>query len=273
MKITDLLKGTNFRFNKALGQNFILDENLLLGIVSDSGVEKSDVVVEIGTGAGTLTRVLAQRAEKVFSFEVDKNLQPIFEHSLKGLENVDVFFRDVLKMSDEDFKSIVGDTAFKVVANLPYYITTPLIMRFLESDLNVVSLTVTVQSEVADRLVAAAGKPEYSAITLAVLSRGEAKICRKIDRKCFYPPPNVDSAVVRIDVDNNKLKGENKELIHRLVRSAFAMRRKTLNNNLCASFGISKADADLKITSAGLPPMIRGESLTLEDFVKLSHNF
>ncbi len=273
MKIAELLKDTNFRFNKALGQNFIFDENLLKGIVSDSGVESGDVVVEIGTGAGTLTRTLAEHSGKVFSFEVDKNLQPVSEQNLKGFENVEIIFRDVLKMSDEEFKSIVGDAAFKVVANLPYYITTPLIMRFLESNLKVVSLTVTVQREVADRLVATAGKPEYSAITLAILSRGEAKICRKIDRKCFYPSPNVDSAVVRIDIDEHKLEGENKALIHRLVRSAFAMRRKTLNNNLCASFGLSKVDADIKICAAGLPPMVRGESLTLDDFVKLSHNF
>ena len=165
MKMKDVLQATSFRFNKALGQNFISDTNLLKGIVADSGVKEGDVVVEIGTGAGTLTRQIAEVAKKVYSFEVDKNLIPVHELSLQGLDNVDVIFRDVLKMKDDEFKSIVGDGEFKVVANLPYYITTPLIMRFLESDLKVTSLTIMVQEEVGRRLVAKPNTADYSAIT------------------------------------------------------------------------------------------------------------
>ena len=273
MKMKDVLQATSFRFNKALGQNFISDTNLLKGIVTDSGITPDDVVVEIGTGAGTLTRQIASVAKQVYSFEVDQNLIPVNELSLSGIDNLQVIFRDVLKMKDDEFKSIVGEGEFKVVANLPYYITTPLIMRFLESDLNVTSLTIMVQEEVGRRLVAKPNTADYSAITLAVLLRGEGTITRKVGRNMFYPAPNVDSAVVRIDVGKDKLAGENKTLIHKLVRSAFLMRRKTLVNNLNASFGLSKAEAAEKLIAAGLDERVRGEALSLEDYVNLSHQF
>ena len=273
MKMKDVLQATSFRFNKALGQNFISDTNLLKGIVTDSGITPDDVVVEIGTGAGTLTRQIASVAKQVYSFEVDQNLIPVHELSLSCIDNLQVIFRDVLKMKDDEFKSIVGEGEFKVVANLPYYITTPLIMRFLESDLNVTSLTIMVQEEVGRRLVAKPNTADYSAITLAVLLRGEGTITRKVGRNMFYPAPNVDSAVVRIDVDKDKLAGENKALIHKLVRSAFLMRRKTLVNNLNASFGLSKAEAAEKLIAAGLDERVRGEALSLEDYVNLSHQF
>ena len=273
MKMKDPLQATSFRFNKALGQNFISDTNLLKGIVSDSGVTENDVVVEIGTGAGTLTRQIAGVAKKVYSFEVDKNLEPVHQLSLQGVDNVEVIFRDVLKMKDNELQEIIGTGEFKVVANLPYYITTPLIMRFLESDLPVTSLTIMVQEEVGLRLVAKPNTADYSAITLAVLLRGSATITRKVNRNMFYPAPNVDSAVVRIDIDRNKLLGENKPLIHKLVRSAFAMRRKTLVNNLNASFGISKQEATERLNRAGLDEKVRGEALSLDDYVRLSKEF
>lgn len=273
MKMKDLLQATSFRFNKALGQNFISDTNLLKGIVSDSGVTENDVVVEIGTGAGTLTRQIAGVAKKVYSFEVDKNLEPVHQLSLQGVDNVEVIFRDVLKMKDNELQEIIGTGEFKVVANLPYYITTPLIMRFLESDLPVTSLTIMVQEEVGLRLVAKPNTADYSAITLAVLLRGSATITRKVNRNMFYPAPNVDSAVVRIDIDRNKLLGENKPLIHKLVRSAFAMRRKTLVNNLNASFGISKQEATERLNRAGLDEKVRGEALSLDDYIRLSKVF
>ena len=273
MKMKDLLQATSFRFNKALGQNFISDTNLLKGIVSDSGVTENDVVVEIGTGAGTLTRQIAGVAKKVYSFEVDKNLEPVHQLSLQGVDNVEVIFRDVLKMKDNELQEIIGTGEFKVVANLPYYITTPLIMRFLESELPVTSLTIMVQEEVGLRLVAKPNTADYSAITLAVLLRGSATITRKVGRNMFYPAPNVDSAVVRIDIDRSKLEGENKALIHKIVRSAFAMRRKTLVNNLNASFGISKQEAAERLNRAGLDERVRGEALSLEDYIRFSKEF
>ena len=267
--IKDIIRGADFRFNKALGQNFITDANLLDAIVADSGITPSDVVVEIGTGAGTLTRAIAKVAKKVYSFEVDRNLETVLALSLQGVENAEVVFRDVLKMSDEQLEAIVGKK-FKVVANLPYYITTPLAMRFIESTLEVESITIMVQKEVALRFVAKPNTPDYSAITLAIEMAGEAQITRNVSRTMFYPSPNVDSAVVRIDVDRNKLDGENVALLHKLVRSSFAMRRKTLANNLSVAFKIDKQTAAQIIGDAGFSPMVRGEALSLDDYKKLS---
>lgn len=267
--IKDIIRGVDFHFNKALGQNFITDSNLLDAIVADSGINGDDTVVEIGTGAGTLTRAIAKVAKKVYSFEVDRNLQPVLALSLQGVDNVEVIFRDVLKMKDDELKSVVGDS-FKVVANLPYYITTPLAMRFIESSLDVKSVTIMVQKEVALRFVAKPNTADYSAITLAIEMAGNAQITRNVSRNMFFPSPNVDSAVVRIDIDRTKLDGENAPLLHKLVRSSFAMRRKTLANNLSVAFQIDKQEAGKLIEEAGFSPMVRGEALSLDDYKKLT---
>ena len=267
--IKDIIRGVDFHFNKALGQNFITDANLLDAIVADSGINGDDTVVEIGTGAGTLTRAIAKVAKKVYSFEVDRNSQPVLALSLQGVDNAEVIFRDVLKMKDDELKSVVGDS-FKVVANLPYYITTPLAMRFIESTLDVKSVTIMVQKEVALRFVAKPNTADYSAITLAIEMAGNAQITRNVSRNMFFPSPNVDSAVVRIDIDRTKLDGENAPLLHKLVRSSFAMRRKTLANNLSVAFQIDKQEAGKLIEEAGFSPMVRGEALSLDDYKKLT---
>lgn len=267
--IKEIIRGVDFHFNKALGQNFITDANLLDAIVADSGINGDDTVVEIGTGAGTLTRAIAKVAKKVYSFEVDRNLQPVLALSLQGVDNAEVIFRDVLKMKDDELKSVVGDS-FKVVANLPYYITTPLAMRFIESSLDVKSVTIMVQKEVALRFVAKPNTADYSAITLAIEMAGNAQITRNVSRNMFFPSPNVDSAVVRIDIDRTKLDGENAPLLHKLVRSSFAMRRKTLANNLSVAFQIDKQEAGKIIEEAGFSPMVRGEALSLDDYKKLT---
>lgn len=267
--IKDIIRGVDFHFNKALGQNFITDANLLDAIVADSGITSDDTVVEIGTGAGTLTRAIAKVAKRVYSFEVDRNLQPVLALSLQGVDNAGVIFRDVLKMKDDELKSVVGDS-FKVVANLPYYITTPLAMRFIESSLDVKSVTIMVQKEVALRFVAKPNTADYSAITLAIEMAGNAQITRNVSRNMFFPSPNVDSAVVRIDIDRTKLSGENAPLLHKLVRSSFAMRRKTLANNLSVAFQIDKQEAGKLIEEAGFSPMVRGEALSLDDYKKLT---
>lgn len=267
--IKDIIRGVDFHFNKALGQNFITDANLLDAIVADSGITSDDTVVEIGTGAGTLTRAIAKVAKKVYSFEVDRNLQPVLALSLQGVDNAEVIFRDVLKMKDDELKSVVGDS-FKVVANLPYYITTPLAMRFIESTLDVKSVTIMVQKEVALRFVAKPNTADYSAITLAIEMAGNAQITRNVSRNMFFPSPNVDSAVVRIDIDRTKLDGENAPLLHKLVRSSFAMRRKTLANNLSVAFQIDKQEAGKLIEEAGFSLMVRGEALSLDDYKKLA---
>lgn len=271
-ELSDILRASGFRFNKALGQNFIFDGNLLDAIVADAGVTAEDTVVEIGTGAGTLTARLAARAKKVFSFEVDERLRPVLDISLKGAENVEVVFRDVMKMKDDELREMIGGE-FKVVANLPYYITTPLIMRFAESTLPVSSLTVMVQKEVADRLTAEVGSADYAAVTLAVKVFGDAAVTRIVDRHMFRPAPNVDSAVVRMDRVPGRLDGADEKLVRKLVRAAFAMRRKTLVNNLAASFGIPKQQATDLVTACGFPADVRGERLSLDDFIRLSHVF
>lgn len=268
--VADILSAAGFRFNKALGQNFIFDSNLLDAIVSDAGVTAEDTVVEIGTGAGTLTARLAARAKKVFSFEVDERLRPVLDLTLQGVGNAEVVFRDVMKMKDAEFTDIVGGGTFRVVANLPYYITTPLIMRFVESGLPVSSLAVMVQKEVADRLTAEVGSADYAAVTLAVRMFGDAAVMRTVDRRMFRPAPNVDSAVVRLDRVPGRLDGTDEKLVRKLVRTAFAMRRKTLVNNLSAAFGIPKQSAAECVTACGFPADIRGERLSLDDFIRLS---
>lgn len=269
--LKEILQKNKFWFNKSLGQNFISDKNLLDSIVEDGKIDKEDIVVEIGTGAGTLTRSLCERAKKVITFEVDKRLEPIIEEVLSDYTNYELHFEDVLKMSDEQLLEIVGGP-FKVVANLPYYITTPLIMRFIESNsLEVKSLTFMIQKEVAERLCADANTPEYGAITVAVKLRGDSSITRIVDKRAFFPVPKVDSAIVHIEMTDHYGKKNDKQLI-RLIKAAFAMRRKTLLNNLVASFAMPREIGQNLLEKLGYDTRIRGEALALEDFIKISEN-
>lgn len=266
-----LLKNDKFKFNKGLGQNFIFDKNLLKAIVHDASITSDDTVVEIGTGAGTLTLELAAVAKKVYTFEVDKNLSSILEKVFKPYDNIDLHFKDILRMKQQDFKGIVN-VPFKVVANLPYYITTPLIMYFLESDLPVESLTVMMQKEVADRLVAESGTADYSAITLAIQIEGSAKIVRKIHKEMFIPIPQVDSALVKIDIDRNKIDKDIKSDLKKLVRSSFVMRRKTILNNLAGVYKINKEELSRIFKESGIRPNQRGEELTLDQYKEILKN-
>ncbi|MEG1790721.1 MAG: 16S rRNA (adenine(1518)-N(6)/adenine(1519)-N(6))-dimethyltransferase RsmA [Clostridia bacterium] len=269
-KLKDILIENNFRFNHNLGQNFISDTNFLNKIVEHSGVMSNDVVVEIGTGAGTLTRALAAVAKKVYSFEVDERLQPILNETLQGLENVEVIFKDILSMSDSDVTAIVPEN-FKVVANIPYYITTALVMRFLESELKPQTITVMVQKEVANRFVAKKDTADYGAITMAISLYGEASIVDQVSQTMFFPVPKVDSSLVRIDL-SNKYCAEDKALLQRLIKSAFAMRRKTFTNNLVSSFNITRTEAEQVLTELGFDVRIRGEVLGIDDMVMISKN-
>lgn len=269
--VRDLIRAEGFRFDKSLGQNFVFDGNLLGAIAADAGVCKDDTVVEIGTGAGTLTAALAERAGRVVSFEVDERLRDILSLSLQGRDNVEVVFRDVLRMKDCEIETLTGGP-FRVVANLPYCVTSPMIMRFVESALPVTGITVMVQKEVADRLCAAPATPDYAAITLAVRIFGDARVTRTVSRKMFMPPPNVDSAVVRIDRAEDRLAGENVPFVKKLVRAGFAMRRKTLVNNLCSALSLPREKAEAAVVAAGFSPMVRGETLSLEDYVALVHS-
>lgn len=267
-KIKDILIDNGFRFNHNLGQNFIMDKNLLDKIVELSGVDENDVVVEIGTGAGTLTRAIAEKAKKVYSFEVDRALKPVLDETLSGIDNVEVIFKDVLKMKDKELIEIVGEK-FKVVANIPYYITTALVMRFLEEDVHPSAITVMVQKEVADRFVAKPATEDYGAITMAISLYGDAKIVGQVDKSMFYPVPKVDSSIVRIDV-YDKYAGVNKKNVNKAIKCAFMMRRKTLLNNLTAVYPVQKDEAAKILESLNIDLKARGETLTLDQIIEIS---
>lgn len=268
--VKQILKDCNFRFNKQFGQNFITDTNLLQAMVKDSGAKEGDVVVEIGAGAGTLTRELAKTADKVLSFEIDRNLAPILSQTLKGLEDrVEVVFKDIQKVSDTQLDDMLGGRDYKVVANLPYYITTPIIMRFLESARRPESITVMIQKEVGERLTSTAKEGDYGVITLAIALEGKAKIMRNVPRYMFTPQPNVDSCIVRIDLDDTYCCVD-KAKVKKVIKSAFAMRRKTLVNNLMSGLGVSREIACDALKKMNLDERIRGESLDIEQFIRLS---
>ena len=269
MEISEILSRHGFSFKKGLGQNFITDTGLLAAVVRDAGVRKEDCVVEIGTGAGTLTRVISANASEVKSFDVDESLKPVLAETLAGLRNVEMFFKDVLRTDDSEIERITGGKPFKVVANIPYYITTPLIMRFLESGLKVTSMTLMVQEEVAARLSALPGSADYGAITVAVNLRGDVRVTRKVPRGVFRPVPKVDSAGVRIDV-YEKYPAPDVKAASLLARAAFQMRRKTLVNNIGALSGYNKEQAAEALEKMGLDLRIRGETLSAEEFVRVA---
>ena len=226
----------NFKFNKKFGQNFIFDNNLLNAIVSDSQISKNTEVLEIGAGAGTLTKIIAQSCKKIISYEIDENLKDILNNNLKEINNSKIIFKDALKTNiNEIEKDFSGN--YSIVANLPYYITTPLIFKFIEETKKVDSITIMIQKEVADRLVAKSGK-DYGTISIILDFVGEVKFCRKVSRTMFTPAPNVDSAVVRIELNRNKYNA-NFEDFCKVVRTAFSMRRKTLLNNFSSGLNMS----------------------------------
>lgn len=267
MEIKQLLAMSNFRFNRKLGQNFITDTNLLAAIVNDAGICEEDVVIEIGAGAGTLTRELSKRAKAVTAIEVDASLEEVLSAMLLPCKNVNVMFGDALKLGIEEIERLAKGKPYKVVANLPYYITTPIIMMFVEKAKKCQSVTVMVQKEVADRLSALPGTEEYGAITASLNLSCNVKQTRKVSREMFYPVPNVDSAVVRIDFVN-KFPNADLAEVRKLIRQAFLMRRKTLVNNLLNLK--PKQFWEDKLAKMSLPLDIRGEVLSAEQFVELA---
>ena len=264
--IGNIIGDTGFKFNKRYGQNFITDINLLDAIVRDAGID-GGVVLEIGAGAGTLTTALARAADRVVSYEIDISLMPVLSRTLAGLDDrVEVVFRDVMKESDAAIDAAVGSD-YALVANLPYYITTPVLMRFIERDNAPKSITVMVQKEVGDRLCAMPDTSDYGAITASVALAGRAEITRIVPRTLFYPQPKVDSCIVRI-VPDDTYAAADKPLVRRIIRCAFAMRRKTLVNNLMSGLSLSR-EASLKIIeSIGVDTRVRGETLSVEQFVR-----
>ncbi len=263
-----------FSFSKSLGQNFLIDKGILDKIVLGAGLDKTWGALEIGPGAGTLTRELANAAGKVVAVEIDKNLLPLLEDTLSGLENTEVILNDVMKV---DLKALISekfdDMPVAVVANLPYYITTPIIMTFLENEIPVKSLTVMVQKEVADRMAANPGGKDYGALSLAVQFYTEPKIICRAEPHCFMPQPKVESVVIKLSVlERPRVSVKDKAFMFKIIKAAFGQRRKTLINALSKNpyIKLEKEAAVQAVTKAGLDANIRGEKLSLEDFAHLA---
>ncbi|MBO5994872.1 MAG: 16S rRNA (adenine(1518)-N(6)/adenine(1519)-N(6))-dimethyltransferase RsmA [Firmicutes bacterium] len=261
-----------FRFSKSLGQNFLTDKNIIDQILEGSDITGDDLVIEIGPGIGVITREAAQLAHKVIAIEIDSNLIPILNWTLGDLENVEIINQDVLKtqlndlIAKESFPGVV-----RVVGNLPYYITTPIIMKLLEDQVPAASITVMMQKEVADRLTARAGTKDYGAISLMVEYFAEAKEIVKVPRTVFVPQPKVDSTVLRLDIrDEKPVKVADEEFLFKVIKAGFGMRRKTLSNALSALKGYDKATILKALELAGIDPVRRGETLNLEEFARLS---
>lgn len=260
---------SNFKFNKRFGQNFIEDKALLQKIVEGAGVTETDVVLEIGVGAGTLTRALSEKAKRVVGYEIDLNLKPVLERTLSGVENAEVVFRDFMKQEMAAVETLMGEE-YLVVANLPYYVTTPILMKLIEQAKNCKRIVVMVQKEVADRFCAKCATADYGAVTVAIDVTADAYKIMDVKRENFYPVPNVDSAVVRIDINKNKYNPLSKKAFRDAVRCAFSSRRKTLQNNLINTYKIPRFKAEALLEKAGVPLLARGETLSTEEFVKLS---
>lgn len=266
--LRSVLQKHGFQFKKQFGQNFISDTNLLSSIVAASGIDKTTTVVEIGCGAGTLTRAIAEQANRVYAFDVDRDLQPVLAETLAGLDNVEVIFRDFNKVDLKAFEAEIGE--YTVVANLPYYITTPLVTKLLEESEKVQGISVMVQEEVAERFCAKENTSEYGAITAAIALKGSAKIVKRVSRNLFYPRPNVDSAVVKITFERGRISVKDEKAYRQTVKCAFLNRRKTLENNLVNFFKIDRETAKKILAQAGVEEKARGETLSPERLALLT---
>lgn len=255
----------NFEFKKKFGQNFLSDETLLEEIVNRAGVSESDTIIEIGAGKGALTKVLSKYAKRVIAFEIDLELKEELLQKFEGT-NVELIFADVMNISDDEINEIVGGK-FKLVANLPYYVTSPIITRFLQNE-NLESLTVMVQEEVADRIIAKEKSKDYGVLTIICGLFGTPKKVLRVGREKFYPIPNVDSAVVRIDKRTEKIEKEKFLGVINLAKKAFSMRRKKLSTNL-ETLGFSKEYLEKTLAQKGFSESVRAEELSIEDFIWL----
>ena len=272
----EILQKYQFTFQKKFGQNFLIDTHVLDKIIRAADIGKEDMVLEIGPGIGTMTQYLAEAAGKVIAVEIDKNLIPILSDTLSGYENVQIINEDVLKL---DIQRLVEEEnagrPIKVVANLPYYITPPIIMGLFESHVPLHSVTVMVQKEVADRMQTGPGNKDYGALSLAVQYYAEPYIVANVPPNCFMPRPKVGSAVIRLTRhEKPPVEVEDERLLFDIIRASFNQRRKTLANGLNNSdrLDIPKEAITEAIQQLGKGPSVRGETLTLEEFAKLSNS-
>lgn len=274
-KTIETIKKYQFNFQKKFGQNFLIDEHVIQKIINGAQVTKDDFVLEIGPGIGTMTQYLAEAAREVAAVEIDKKLIPILGETLSEYDNVTIINEDILKV---DIGALAlernAGKPIKVVANLPYYITTPIIMGLFESHVPIDNITVMVQKEVADRMKVGPGSKDYGALSLAVQYYAKPYLVANVPANCFIPRPNVDSAVIRLTRhESPTVEVENEALMFNMIRASFNQRRKTLQNGLKNSglFPVSKEEIIEVIKEAGLPETVRGEALTLEQFARLSN--
>ncbi len=274
-KTIEIIQKYEFAFQKKFGQNFLIDTHVLDKIVSAAGVTEDDCVLEIGPGIGTMTQYLAEHARRVVAVEIDKNLIPILNETLKEYENVTVINDDILKVNINQLVDTYNEgRPIKVVANLPYYITTPIIMGLFESGVPIDNITVMVQKEVAERMQTGPGSKDYGALSLAVQYYADAYIVANVPPNCFIPRPGVGSAVIRLTKHKEPpVVADDPALMFRLIRASFNQRRKTLQNGLNNSPEVpyTKEEIVEAIESLGVSPQIRGEALTLEQFAALSN--
>ncbi len=272
-----IMERYGFNFKKGFGQNFLIDSNVLDNIADAAGICEDDTVLEVGPGFGSLTQVIAERAKKVIALEIDHKLIPILNETLADYKNIEIINMDVLKSDIEELSREKNDgKPFKVVANLPYYITTPIIMDLLEKRNAVESMTVMVQKEVAERMQAGPKNGDYGALSIAVQFYSEANIDMIVQPSCFMPRPKVASAVITLKLrDKPPVELKDKDLFFRLVKCAFGQRRKTLLNTLCnqGGFDMNKEEIAEIIRSSGLDERIRGEALSIKEFANLSDLF
>ncbi len=278
IKTREILDKYGFSFKKSLGQNFLIDTNILRNIVHHSGVHSESGAIEIGPGIGALTEQLAKNCKKVVAFEIDQRLLPILKDTLSAYDNIQVIHEDILKADvakviEEEFTGQVDD--LHIVANLPYYVTTPIIMKLLEERLPLESITVMLQKEVADHMAAAPGTKEYGSLSIAVQYYTTAAVAMIVPKTVFVPQPNVDSAVIHLKVrDKPAVEVEDEGFFFEITRASFAQRRKTILNNLISQLPDGKARKELilqGLEAAGIDPIRRGETLSLQEFADLSN--
>ena len=272
-KTSEVLNKFGISAQKRYGQNFLIDANILEKIVASAGITREDTVLEIGPGIGTLTQYLAEAAKQVICVEIDKNMIPVLEYTLADFDNVTVINQDILKADIVQILKENGAASAKVVANLPYYITTPIIMELLEKDAPIESITVMIQKEVAERMQTGPGSKDYGALSLAVAFYSNAEVKMTVSPNCFIPRPNVDSAVIRLDkLKEPSVKVNDKSEMFRIIKGAFEQRRKTLTNALSHSsaYKTDKKNIENALLEMGKNVNIRGEELTLEEFARLS---
>ena len=273
-KTIEIIQKYQFGFQKKFGQNFLIDDHVLTKIMDGANVTKDDFVLEIGPGIGTMTQYLAERARQVLAVEIDTKLLPILEETLAPYDNVEVLNNDILKVDMNEIANKYNNgNPIKVVANLPYYITTPIIMGLFESGVPIDNITVMVQKEVADRMQVGPGTKDYGALSLAVQYYAKPYIIANVPPNCFIPRPNVGSAVIRLTRHQEPpVQVKDEKLMFRIIRASFNQRRKTLQNGLnnAQDLSFSKEEIVRAIESIGLKATVRGEALTLEEFAKLS---